>query len=303
MKRVVITGATGFIGIHLIKEWLEKDVEVFAVIRPNSKNAGRIPQNDHIHIIEQRMDEYDTLPRLIDSADYFYHLAWEGARVPFRDDTEMQKNNYKCTLMAYESAKKLGCSFFLGSGSQAEYGPTNGIIDETYPCNPTSEYGKQKLEASKELLSRAEHDGMKLIWTRLFSIYGPHDFQGTLVMSSIDKMLKDEPIKMTEGTQLWDYLYVSDAAAAMILFSEVDCDNGVYNIASGNYKPLKSFVEEIKRILNSKSKLEFGAIHYGPYGPVNLMPDSSKLRALGWKSIVSFNEGIRFIVREMALEI
>ena len=298
MKKIVITGATGFIGIHLIKQWLEKDAEVYAVIRPNSKNAGRIPKNDHVHIVELKMEEYDNLPGLIGFADYFYHLAWEGARAPFRDDEEMQKNNYECTLQAYEAAKKLGCKFFLGSGSQAEYGSTTGIVDENYPCNPTTEYGKQKLNASKELLKRAEHDGVKLIWTRIFSIYGPYDFQGTLVMTSIDKMLRDEPIEMTEGTQLWDYLYVSDAASAMVLLAEIECDNGVYNIASGDYKPLRSFIEEIKRILNSNSELKFGVVPYGPHGPVNLTPDSSKMQALGWKPAVEFDEGIRSIIIE-----
>ncbi len=298
MKKIIITGATGFIGIHLIKQWLAKDVEVYAVIRPHSKNAGRIPKNDHICIIELRMEEYNKLPELIGSADYFYHFAWEGARVPYRDDVEMQKNNYECALLAYETAKKLGCKFFLGSGSQAEYGSTIGIVDENYPCSPTTEYGKQKLNTCKELLKRAEQDGMKLIWTRIFSIYGPYDFQGTLVMTSINKMLLDEPIEMTEGTQLWDYLYVSDAAAAMVLLAETECDNGVYNIASGDYKPLRTFVEEIKRIVNSKSELKFGVVPFGPHGPVNLTPDSSKIKDLGWRPTVDFAEGIKTIISE-----
>ena len=298
MKKIVITGATGFIGTHLIEQWLAKDVEVYTVIRPHSKNADRIPKNAHIHIIELQMGEYDRLLGLVGSADYFYHLAWEGARVPYRDDVEMQNNNYKCTLQAYETAKKLGCKFFLGSGSQAEYGSTTGIVDENYPCNPTTEYGKQKLNACKELLCRAERDGMKLIWTRIFSIYGPCDFQGTLVMTSIDKMLRNEPIEMTEGTQLWDFLYVSDAASAMVLLAEAECDNGVYNIASGDYKPLRTFVEEIKRITNSKSELKFGEVPFGPHGPVNLTPDSSKMKALGWRPTVDFDSGIRAIISE-----
>ena len=301
MKKIVITGATGFIGIHLIEQWLEKDSEIYAVIRPHSKNANRIPKNDHIHVIELPMEEYDQLPMVINSADYFYHLAWEGARAPFRDDAAMQKNNYDCALQAYEVAKKLGCTFFLGSGSQAEYGSTTGIVDEGYPCNPTTEYGKQKMNASKELLKRAESDGVKLIWTRIFSIYGPYDFKDTLVMLSIDKMLRDEPIEMTEATQLWDYLYVSDATAAMVLLAEKDCDNGVYNIASGDYKPLRSFVEEIKRIINSKSELRFGVVPFGPHGPVNLTPDSSKIKALGWRPAVDFDEGIKAVISERKL--
>lgn len=297
MKKIVVTGATGFIGVHLIEQWIEKGAEVYAVIRPHSKNESRILQNDHIHIIELQMEEYDNLPRLIESADCFYHLAWEGARGPFRDDAEMQKKNYDCAVCAYEIAKQLGCKFFLGSGSQAEYGSTKGIVDENYPCNPTTEYGKQKLNASNELIGRAVQDDMKLIWTRIFSIYGPYDFPGTLVMTSIDKMMRGKTIEMTEATQLWDYLYVSDAAVAMVLLAEKECDSGIYNIASGDYKPLRTFVEAMKDILKSKSDLQFGVIPYGAHGPVNLTPDSSKIKALGWSPTISFDEGIRRIVR------
>ncbi len=299
MKKIVITGATGFIGVHLIEQWIERDAEIYAVIRPNSANTKRIPNDDRVHIIELQMEEYDRLPDVIGSADLFYHLAWEGARAPFRDDKAMQEKNYMSTLKAYEAAKTMGCCFFLGSGSQAEYGSTDGVVNEEYPCNPTTEYGKQKLNACKELLSRAARDGIKLIWTRIFSIYGPYDFQGTLIMASIDKMLRNEPIEMTEGTQLWDYLYVSDAASAMVLLGEKDCDNGIYNIASGDYKPLRLFVENMKEALNSTSELRFGVIPYGEKGPVNLTPDSSKIKDLGWEPNVGFNQGILCVKREI----
>ena len=112
-------------------------------------------------------------------------------------------------------------------------------------------------------------------------------------------MIKDEPLEMTAGTQLWDYLYVSDAASAMVLLAEKDCSNGVYNIASGDYKPLKDFIVEIKNTLNSKSVLNFGSIPYGPHGPVNLTPDSSKLRLLGWKPVTSFEDGIKEIIKSI----
>lgn len=112
-------------------------------------------------------------------------------------------------------------------------------------------------------------------------------------MSAIDKMQRNEPIEMTPCTQLWDYLNVEDAARAMKLFALIDCEDGIYNIASGDYKPLKEFVEEIKEVVNSKSELRFGAIEYGPNGPVNLTPDVKKIKgALGWTPIISFKKGI-----------
>ena len=298
MKKIVITGATSFIGIHLIQEWLKEQCEIFAVVRPNSENIDRIPQNVKIHVMELEMLDYDKLPDIINKADFFYHLAWEGARVPYRDDKILQRKNYDCTLKAYEVAVKMGCNFFLGSGSQAEYGVMQGLVDETYPCNPITEYGKEKLHAYEELEKRTQESNIRFIWTRIFSIYGKYDYSKTLIMSAIDKMLRNEPVEMTLCTQLWDYLNVEDAARAMKMFALKQCDNGVYNIASGDYKALKEFVKIVKEVINSKSELKFGAVKYGTNGPTNLTPDVRKImESLDWKPEVEFGEGIKKIVQ------
>lgn len=294
MKRIVVTGATGFIGIHLIKEWLKEDTEIFAVVRSSSRNIERIPKNSRVHIIDCEMSNYNLLSDKIITADFFYHLAWEGARAPYRYDKELQKNNYEYSVLAMDAAKKLKCTFFLGSGSQAEYGSTNGIVDEEYPCNPNTAYGKEKLHACTKLWKIADEAKIKFIWTRIFSIYGVYDHNNTLIMDSLYKMKKNETIEMTEATQLWDYLYVEDAAKAMKLFAIKDCESGIYNIASGDHKPLKQFVQLMKVVIRSESKLKFGVISYGVNGLVNLTPNSEKVKKfLGWKPEVTFEEGIK----------
>ena len=280
MKKIIITGATGFIGVHLVEKWIDRGAEIYAVVRPSSKNIARLPKCRNVHVVELELGCYEHLLNIVGDADFFYHLAWEGARVPYRDDALMQCHNYDCAIQAYDTAK----------------------VDEKYPCNPTTEYGRYKFKAGMDLLERAKRDGIKLIWTRIFSLYGPYDFSKTLVMSSIEKMLKNEPVQMTEGIQLWDYLYVSDAAEAFVLLAEKKCDSGVYNIASGEYKQLRSFVEDIKTVLKSESDLQFGVIPYGSYGPVNLIPDPSKIKSLGWLPTVGFYEGIRRISILLSLD-
>jgi nucleoside-diphosphate-sugar epimerase len=303
VKKIVITGATSFIGVNLIRTWLQEDCKIYAVIRPNSKNSSRVPNDEKVVIIERNMGQYERLSEDIDHADYFYHLAWEGARLPYRDDKEIQKNNYECTIKAFDAAAKLGCSFFLGTGSQAEYGKTDGLVDEMYPCHPTTEYGKEKLHACQYLSQRASDYSMKFIWTRIFSIYGLYDYPGTLIMSAIEKMKNNEPVEMTECTQLWDYLNVADAARALKLFALTECESGIYNIASGEYQQLKQFVESIKLVLNSKSELNFGAVPYGEKGPVNLTPNVEKIKqALGWTPEIDFEKGIRDIIQGQTYE-
>ena len=291
--KIIITGATSFIGVHVIKECIIKDYEVYAVIRPNSVNLSRLPKSDKIHVVELEMGDYDRLVKCIGSADAFVHLAWDGARVPHRDNAEMQLKNYECAIEAMNVAIKLGCQVFLGSGSQAEYGKMDGPVDESYPCNPITEYGKAKLKTCCVLSNLAEENNMRFIWTRIFSIYGRYDYKGTLVMSCIDKMRRNETMQMTACTQLWDYMYVSDVARALVGLVHNKKINGIYNIASGNIRPLKYFVEEIKSILGSKSVVDYGAIPYGIAGPVNLQPDVRKIqKELGYSPKYEFREGI-----------
>lgn len=183
---------------------------------------------------------------------------------------------------------------FLGAGSQAEYGFTNGIVDENYPCSPDTAYGREKLHTCNDLMNIAEQEGIKFIWTRIFSLYGEYDFPETLVMSTLKKMKANEAVDMTAGTQLWDYLYVEDAARAMVLFALEKCPSGIYNVASGDYKPLHKFVSLMKKTVESKSKLNFGAIPYGSKGPINLTPSIYKIEnILGWNPTTSFEDGIR----------
>ena len=300
MKKIVITGATSFIGVHLIKEWIKSNCEIYAIVRPNSSNIGRIIKDNKIHIIEADMNDYARFVNEIPKADFFYHLAWEGARRPYRDDVKIQKKNYAGAVNAMKLAEKLKCNFFLGSGSQAEYGVTNGLVDEDYPCHPDTEYGREKLHAYETLNKMAYKSGIKFIWTRIFSIYGRYDYSGTLIMSSLRKMKNDESIEMTEGTQLWDYLHVVDAAKAMKLFAQTQCDSGIYIVAYGDYKPLNQFVREMKIITESKSELKFGSVPYGSAGPVNLMPNSEKIqKTLNWKPMISFTTGIKDIYENM----
>lgn len=293
MKRVVITGATGFIGVHLVGEWLKEECEIIAVVRPDSVNLPRLPENSQIRIVTLEMGDYDKLPSYIGQADYFYHLAWEGSRAPLRDDAALQERNFRCSILAINAARKMNCKMFMGVGSQAEYGSQGSTANESYPCNPTNEYGKQKLNTMLESSKIAREAGMDFIWLRMFSVYGRYDYPKTMVASCLEKMARDEQVDLTSCEQLWDYLYVEDAAKAMVLFAKTEVESGVYNIANGSVRPLKDYVTDMKTVTKSSSSVNFGAVSYGPLGPVNLQPDTTKAqKTLNWSAKTSFTDGI-----------
>lgn len=299
MKKVVVTGATSFIGVHIIKEYLKNNCEVIAVVRPNSKNLYRLPENNLLTIVEIDMENIEELIEKFENnkIDVFYHLAWEGVRVPYRDDAILQNENYICAVKAMKAAKGLGCDIFIGSGSQAEYGKCIGKIDENYPTAPVTEYGKAKLKTYEKLKILAKENNIKFIWVRVFSVYGIYDYQGTLVMSALEKMKINESIPLTQCLQNWDFIHVEDAAQAMYLLAKAPCSDGVYNLASGESRQLKEFVIAMKRICNSQSKLEFGEVPYNSEGIVSFQPIVDKLKQnLGWSCKVSFEEGIKSIL-------
>lgn len=296
MKKIVITGATSFIGTHLINELLNRNCLIYAIVRPNSGNIIRIPVDERIHIVELEMSDYNRLSEYVESADVFYHFAWEGVRAPYRDDALLQYNNYVASVQAMWQAIKIGCKSFVGAGSQAEYGVGDGTYSETSQCSPVTEYGKEKLHACMELSEIACENNIHFVWTRIFSLYGQYDYSNSLIMMCIEKMKKNEKVQLTPCTQQWDYLYVEDAVRAMELLADTEIESGIYNIASGIHRPLYEFVEEIYQVAQSKSIIEFGAVQYGNNGAINLAPCIDKIKSIGWNPIVDFKEGIRQMI-------
>lgn len=301
MKNAVVTGATSFIGVHLINELLDNDYYITAVIRPNSSHIDRLPNSNKITVVELDMNDIHLLSTRIEvkQCEVFYHLAWEGARVPFRDDKLLQKNNYENAIKAMEVACILKCKVFVGSGSQAEYGRCIGKITEDYTPNPSTEYGKAKLKACSTLSDLADENNIKFIWTRIFSVYGKYDYESTLVMSTLKKLTKNEDILLTECKQKWDFINVEDAATVMYMLGTSECKDGIYNIASGNARPLKEYVLDMKKISKSESNLKFGAIQYGTEGIVSFEPVIDKLKSnLNWSCKISFEDGILNLLQD-----
>ena len=299
MKYAVVTGATSFIGVQLIRELQRNNYHVYAIVRPNSENMRRLKPSALLTIVEKQMKDYDSLSDMINHPiDVFYHLAWDGARMPQRDNQEIQQINLKCAVKAMEAAITLSCKVFVGSGSQAEYGKCSGKIDESHLTVPDTEYGKAKLKAYERLEVMAKSNGIRFVWTRIFSVYGIYDYPKTLVMSALDKMLLNETVLLTACQQAWDFVHVQDAVGAMYLLGVNNNCMGVYNIASGETKVLRRFVEQMKSISNSRSVLNFGAVPYGSEGAVSFEPIINKLlNDTGWRPIVSFEQGTREILK------
>ena len=298
--KFVITGATSFIGVELTRYVLSVGDEVIAVCRKGSAGIQKLGTHPNLKIVYSELSEYTNLRTQIDKADVLINLAWEGTGHSGRNVTDIQKDNIAHSLEAIKVAAGIGCSLFVESGSQAEYGTVLEKISETTPCNPFSEYGKAKLTVKEQGSKIANSLGMKYLHLRIFSLFGEEDHPWTLVMSSLKKMVNNEPIDLSPCTQKWNFLYVKDAVKQIYLLclyalKTPDYKTEVFNIASKDTRVLKDFVEEMYNQSQSKSELVFGAIT--PANVVSLDPDTSKTEAAtGFISDYVFKDIINNII-------
>lgn len=295
MKKAIITGPTGSIGIALINKLISENVEVVAVCRPGSARISRIPESDKVQIVECSLDEITNLIDMIDGgADVFYHFAWDGTFGNMRNDMRLQNNNVKYALDAVEVAKKLGCRKFIGAGSQAEYGRVTGVLRPDTPAFPENGYGIAKLCAGQMTRIMCEQLGIEHVWTRILSIYGPYDGENTMIMSVISKLLKGEKPSLTPGGQMWDYLYSKDVANAFYLLGEKGKNGSIYCLGGGEARPLKEYVEILKNAIDEKLELGFGDVPYGDKQVMHLCADITNLTEdTGFRPEVRFEDGIR----------
>lgn len=297
MKNVIVTGATGFLGYHLVQQLLLQGDFVYAVIRPQSKNRNRLIETEKLKIIELAMCDILQLPCLIPvQCEIFYHLAWEGERNAFFE----QNKNVKYTIDAVEVAKQTGCRRFLCTGSQAEYGLQAGIITEETLPQPVNAYGAAKLAACTLSRMRAQQIDLEWIWPRVFSVYGMHDNPKALIPYLLKTLRTNENVFVSAATQNWDYLYSTDAARALVSLTEKGKANEIYNIASGDIHPLKHFIEQVRVKLAPEKHVTYSK--ESACQLVSLYPSIEKLlRQTDWKSEFKFLEGINDIIKRESL--
>ena len=283
------------IGSALTNKLLERGHEVIAVVRNNCKKVNALNQSELLTIVNCDMCDYQKLSVLIEKEiDIAVTTAWNGTRGKDRSNQKLQKTNLQYSIDFLQAMIRLGCKKFITAGSQAEYGlwTKKEKLTENVIPQPNTEYGKYKLAFYEYAKDYCKDHSCVLVEPRFFSLYGPNDYPGTLVISTLNKMISNEPCDLTECTQMWDFLYIDDAVEALRMLIESESAEGVYNFGSGYALPLKEFIETMMAITQSKSKLNYGAVPYPVTGIVNVNPDVSRLANMGWKTKVNFEDGI-----------
>lgn len=295
MKKAIITGPTGGVGISLINELIEHDIHVTAVCRPGSKRLGAIPADKRVSVVECAADELLSLGEALPhDHDVFYHFLWDGTFGADRQDLYRQTNNIRYTLDAVHLASALNCGTFVGAGSQSEFGHVEGVMRPDLPCNPDNGYGIAKLAAGRFSRLECQKLNIRHEWCRILSLYGPFDGKNSMVMSTILKMLNGERQRFTPGDQVWDYIYSKDVARAFRLVGERGRDGAIYCMGTGKPRLLKEFIWAIRDAIDPSIEVVLGELEYYPNQVMHMEADISTLTEdTGFVPAYSFEKGIR----------
>ena len=301
MKRVVMTGATGAIGIALLHKCIAEGTEVLVLCRRDSRRNDRIPNHKLITMMFCDLTELKNFRAVSGkSYDVFYHFAWEATVGDGRNDMHRQLKNVEYALDAVALAERLGCDTFVGAGSQAEYGRAEGRLTESTPVNPENGYGMAKLCAGQMVTKECEKRGMRSVWVRILSVYGPCDGDSSMISVAGRALLGGRTPQFTKGEQKWDYLYSQDAAEALWLLGETKDAQGVYVLGSGRACELKEYIHQLRDAVNPSLDVGIGELPYTEKQVMYLCADISRLTAdTGFVPKTEFVDGIRKTVQWM----
>jgi nucleoside-diphosphate-sugar epimerase len=293
--RALVTGGTGFVG-SCLTEQLVRQGHAVAVLRRPSTSPWRLEAvlprvTSIVGDVEHPQTVAAELKRF--APDTVFHAGWYGVAGAFRNNPEQITRNLQGTAELVSAAAEAGCRTFVGLGSQAEYGPQNRILRESDPTEPTSTYGVAKLCALWASRHLARQAGMRFAWLRIFSLYGPRDNHDYMIPALVEKLLRGEKPSLTAGEQLWDYLYVRDAAEAIIAVAAAAGAEGIFNLGSGRTQTIRRTVEQLRDLIDPSLLLGIGEVPYGTHQVMHLEADISRLRAAtGWSPRTTLADGL-----------
>lgn len=294
MMTAVVSGANGFVGSAVVRELLNNDYHIVALVRDDHND--NIPKDERITCVSCELSEMSMLKEKLaeGSYDIFYHFAWAGSAGPARADTALQLQNAQWTVDALRSSKEIGCSRFVCAGSIMEHETMAAAYTQGNKPGLGYIYGGGKVIAHIMCMSVAAQIGIDLIWPEITNAYGVGEKSPRMVNTTIQKCIHGEAPQFTAGTQNYDFVYIDDVARAFRLIGEKGKPFHEYLIGSSTARPLKEFLLEMQAEIAPELPFNFGNVPFtGVDLPISKFDCSQTEKDTGFKAQISFAEGCK----------
>lgn len=293
MKNVIVTGANGFIGKTLVNSLLEKGYHVVAL---DVRFDDVLANDERVTCVNVMNKEVAALAEEIPHQEYrcFFHLAWAGTSGPARADYTVQLNNVKLACDYIKLCSEIGCKRVVYASSINEMETYEYLQSDDIEPAGGYIYGTGKLAAHLMGETVAKLNGVEFIPVIITNIYGVGEKSARMIYTSINKLVHKEHCSFTAGYQTYDFIYITDAINSIVAVAEKGKAFNRYYIGSGEPKPLREFLLEMRDIVDPEAELGLGDISFKG---VDISYDQFDLKKVerdtGYKNEVPFAEGIR----------
>lgn len=289
MRRVLVTGANGFIGRHTLNILKERDFDVHAV---TSKTHLPTDVNFNWHTID--LLDYGQVRALMQETQptHLLHFAWDTTPGRYW----ISSDNFRWVQASLElllQFRRYGGQRIVMAGTCAEYSWKDGFCSEfTTPTSPITPYGICKNSLQSMLGAYSAQSGLSSAWGRIFFLYGPHEAPERLIPSVVYSLLKGKPARCTHGNQIREFLHVRDAADAFVALLESKV-SGPVNISSGKPVTLKDIIYMVADKLNRRDLVQLGVIEPPKNEPKRIVADTQRLNnEVGWVPKINLDRGL-----------
>lgn len=294
-EKILVTGATGFVGANLIRRLVQTNNNLHLFIRPKSNNIWRIENViDKLNIYEVDIQDKRSVKRAILKVKpkVIFHLATFGA-YPNEDDFENIFNtNTVATVNLINACSTIGFDSFINTGSSSEYGVCDTPMTEGTALSPVTDYGSTKAATTIILEQIARSRDLNIATIRPFSVYGPYEAKGRLVPTLISSAISGRAVPLASKKSVRDYVFVEDLIDAYLLAADKKT-SGVFNIGSGKeYTTLQVF-NLVKKIAGGKLRAKWNIQERRKFEPKHWVASNEKaMKLLGWKPKYNMEEGL-----------
>jgi UDP-glucose 4-epimerase len=301
MKRVLVTGATGFVGANLARRLLRDGHEAHLLVRPKHA-AWRIEEirsDVRLHLLD--LSDAQAVSKTIGEIkpEWIFHLAAHGAYSWQTDIAQIFQTNLIGTIHLVEACLKTGFESFIHAGSSSEYGFKDHAPVETEGLEPNSHYAVAKASATLYCRYTAQTRQANLTTLRLYSAYGPFEEEKRLMPTLIRHGLRGAWPPLANPDTARDYVYVEDVCDACLLAAGTAPREfgAVFNLGTGKQTTLREVTEIARGVLGIKAEPQWGTMPARTWDTSIWRADSRKIQAeLGWRPRHSFEDGFSKMV-------